>query len=118
MRKRCSSALLTGLCSLTLVSAVSGCDNPSPTSFSTEVIPALTKLGCNSGGCHGKAEGQNGFRLSVFGFDADADFEALAKQNRGRRINRMMPEASLILGKATGRVPHGGGRRTGTDSEH
>ncbi|MEQ9409533.1 MAG: DUF1549 and DUF1553 domain-containing protein [Fuerstiella sp.] len=89
---------------------------PFPVSFHNDVIPALTKLGCNSGGCHGKAEGQNGFKLSVFGFDAAADYEAMVKQNRGRRVNRVWPSESLILGKATGRVPHGGGRRTDEQS--
>ena len=32
-----------------------------PVYFTTDVVPSLTKLGCNSGGCHGKATGQNGF---------------------------------------------------------
>ena len=86
--------------------------------FSTDVVPVFTKLGCNSGGCHGKAEGQAGFKLSVFGFDAVADHEALVKQNRGRRVNLLRPDSSLILQKATGRVPHGGGKRTSDTSRH
>ncbi len=98
--------------------SVTGFDRPAPVSFPYTVIPALTKLGCNSGGCHGKAEGQNGFKLSVFGFDAEADFETLTRENRGRRINRVIPATSLILGKATGRVPHVGGRRTDETSIH
>lgn len=59
-------------------------DNPVPISFRREIIPILTKAGCNSGGCHGKAEGQNGFKLSIFGYDAQADFEALVLEGRGR----------------------------------
>jgi hypothetical protein len=98
--------------------SVAGFDKPAPVSFGNAVIPVLTKLGCNSGGCHGKAEGQNGFKLSVFGFDAEADFETLTRENRGRRINRVVPATSLILGKATGRVPHVGGRRTDETSVH
>ncbi|HIE96781.1 MAG TPA: DUF1553 domain-containing protein [Fuerstia sp.] len=92
--------------------SVTGLDRPAPVSFSNAVVPSLTKLGCNSGSCHGKAEGQNGFNLSVFGFAAQADFETLTKESRGRRINRVIPATSLILGKATGRVSHAGGRRT------
>ena len=59
---------------------------------STQIIPILTKAGCNSGGCHGKAEGQNGFKLSVFGFDPAADYEALVKEGRGRRLFAAAPE--------------------------
>jgi hypothetical protein len=98
--------------------SVRGFDTPDPVSFGNAVIPALTKLGCNSGGCHGKAEGQNGFKLSVFGFDAEADFETLTRENRGRRVNRVVPATSLILGKATGQVPHAGGQRTDDTSIH
>ena len=90
---------------------VTGLERPRPVSFQQEVIPALTKAGCNSGGCHGKAEGQNGFKLSVFGFDAEADHAALVKEARGRRIHLAAPEHSLLLRKATAAVPHGGGRQ-------
>ena len=55
---------------------VSGLLTPAPVSFQDQILPILTKAGCNSGGCHGKAEGQNGFKLSIFGFDADADYDA------------------------------------------
>ena len=44
-----------------------------PVKFQNDVIPLLSRLGCNSGGCHGKQSGQNGFKLSVFGFDAYSD---------------------------------------------
>jgi hypothetical protein len=90
---------------------VKGVKAPVPVSFSEQVVPLLTKAGCNSGGCHGKAEGQNGFRLSVFGFDAAADFRAIAEEGRGRRLLPSAPASSLLVTKATGRVPHGGGRK-------
>lgn len=90
---------------------VTGIQNPLPVSFQHDVIPVLTKAGCNSGGCHGKAEGQNGFKLSVFGFDAESDHAALTKESRGRRVRPTAPEQSLLLLKATGRSPHGGGRQ-------
>ncbi|MEO2024968.1 MAG: DUF1549 and DUF1553 domain-containing protein [Fuerstiella sp.] len=90
---------------------VSRLDNPLPVSFRNEVIPILTKSGCNSGGCHGKAEGQNGFKLSIFGFDPHADHEALVMESRGRRISTGQPTGSLVFQKASARTPHGGGRK-------
>src|SRR5262249_3751213 len=66
---------------------------------------------CNTSGCHGKAEGQNGFKLSVFGFDPDADYRAIANEGRGRRVFPSSPDRSLLLLKASGGVPHGGGVR-------
>jgi hypothetical protein len=87
-----------------------------PVHFANDVVPILSKLGCNSGGCHGRQAGQNGFKLSVFGFDTSADYEALVKQNRGRRIFQSSPADSLLLAKASGRVPHGGGLRLKRDS--
>src|SRR5207244_788707 len=97
--------------SMTLPVHVRRISNPIPVSFEQEVIPVLTKATCNSGGCHGKAEGQNGFKLSVFGFDPLADYTAITKEARGRRVFPAAPESSLLLLKATGRVPHGGGKK-------
>lgn len=85
--------------------------------FGTDVVPMLTKLGCNSGGCHGKATGQNGFKLSLFGFEPELDYEAIVKESRGRRLSFAAPENSLLLTKATASAPHGGGRRLETDSD-
>ncbi len=82
-----------------------------PINFANQVVPIFTKLGCNSGGCHGKASGQNGFRLSLLGFEPDLDFETLVKEGRGRRLFPAAPEQSLLLRKATAKVPHGGGRK-------
>jgi hypothetical protein len=90
---------------------VSGVANPAPLAFDTDIVPMLTKAGCNSGACHGKAEGQNGFKLSVFGFDPSADYQALVAESRGRRVFPASAENSLLLVKAAGVVPHGGGRR-------
>lgn len=95
---------------------VVGVSSPSPVSFQQEIVPLLTKAGCNSGGCHGKAEGQNGFKLSVFGFDIGADYDALTKEGRGRRVFPAAPDHSLLLRKATATVPHGGGLRVDPDS--
>lgn len=82
-----------------------------PIHFVNDVMPLFSKLGCNSAGCHGKASGQNGFKLSVFGFDPDADYAALVKEARGRRIFPSAPEQSLLLLKPIGKIAHGGGRR-------
>jgi len=87
-----------------------------PVHFANDVVPLFSKHGCNSGGCHGKASGQNGFKLSVFGFDPVADYDALVREARGRRIFAASPENSLLILKATGRIAHGGGRRIAVDS--
>ena len=88
-----------------------------PISFANQVVPIFTKLGCNSGGCHGKLAGQNGFHLSLLGFEPGADFDALAKEGRGRRLFLPAPEASLLLRKGAGLLPHGGGRKMEPDSD-
>jgi hypothetical protein len=97
---------------------VRGLRTPPPVSFDSQVVPILSRAGCNAGACHGKAEGKNGFKLSVFGFDAEADYQALALEARGRRVFLGSPENSLILRKAAGQVAHGGGKRMTTDSRH
>jgi len=79
--------------------------------FLHDVKPLLSRLGCNGSSCHGKAEGQNGFKLSVFGNDPEGDFRSIIKEGRGRRISQAAPEDSLFLRKATGEVGHGGGVR-------
>ena len=87
-----------------------------PIRFEHEVLPALTKLGCNAGACHGTPAGKNGFRLSLRGFNPELDFVSLARENGTRRTNPFEPEASLILLKGTGQAPHEGGKRMGADS--
>jgi hypothetical protein len=88
-----------------------------PINFGNQVVPIFTKLGCNSGGCHGKASGQNGFKLSLLGFEPDFDYAALVKEARGRRVNPSAPEQSLLLLKASGTVAHGGGKRLEVGSD-
>ena len=88
-----------------------------PVSFRNDVMPILTRHACNSGGCHGKSTGQNGFRLSLLGFEADLDYRALVLQGRGRRLFASAADDSLLLAKASGRIPHGGGTRIDPGSE-
>jgi len=95
---------------------VEGTTRPVDWHFENHVTPILNRHGCNSSGCHGKAEGQNGFKLSVFGFDPAADHAALTREGRGRRLFLPSPEHSLLLRKATGQVPHGGGSKLKADS--
>jgi len=86
-----------------------------PPTFERDVQPILTRFGCNQGACHGKARGQNGFQLSLLAFDHAADHAALTAEARGRRVFPASPENSLLLLKATGRVPHGGGKKLPPD---
>jgi len=79
--------------------------------FANEISPIFTKAGCNSGGCHGKSGGQNGFRLSLLGFEPQEDYEYLVKESRGRRLSPAAPENSLLLLKGAAVLPHGGGAR-------
>ena len=89
---------------------VEGQTTPRPVSFQHEVIPILTKARCNAAACHGKAEGQNGFKLSVFGYDPVADHEALVHESRQRRVVLTAPGSSLLIRKSSAETPHGGGR--------
>lgn len=83
-----------------------------PVSFANDVVPLLTKAGCNMGSCHAKAGGgQNGFQLSLLGFEPAEDFEHIVLEGRGRRLNFGNPDQSLLLLKASGQLPHGGGLR-------
>jgi hypothetical protein len=87
-----------------------------PINFSNEVVPLFTKFGCNAGACHGKASGQNGFKLSLLGFEPDEDYEYIVKEARGRRIMASAPANSMLLLKASGGMAHGGGKRIDADS--
>jgi hypothetical protein len=80
-------------------------------SFRNQVLPVLTKIGCNSGACHGAAAGKNGFALTLRGYDPAADYDTITRQAGGRRVNKLEPAKSLILLKPTETVPHMGGRR-------
>lgn len=103
---------------LMLVSAAPAAEiAPQPVSFVNDVVPVLTKASCNTGGCHAKAGGgQNGFQLSLLGFEVGEDYEAIVREGRGRRLFPPMPEESLLLRKASGETPHGGGIRLPRDS--
>jgi len=99
---------------LTLLSSTSGsaAEATAPISFENDVVPILTKAGCNTGSCHAKAGGgQKGFQLSMLGFEPRDDYESLVKEAHGRRLFPAIPERSLLLKKACGEVPHGGGIR-------
>jgi len=86
--------------------------------FANEIVPVFTKLGCNSGACHGKADGQNGFKLSLFGFEPGEDYEALVNEARGRRLFLEAPGQSLLLRKPTATMQHGGGKRLDAGSPY
>ncbi|WP_152050947.1 DUF1549 domain-containing protein [Tautonia marina] len=88
-----------------------------PLSYRLDVMPVFMKAGCNSGGCHGAARGKDGFRLSLFGFDPEGDYHRLLRELPGRRINLSVPDASTVLEKGAGLVPHSGGQLFSTDSE-
>jgi hypothetical protein len=80
-----------------------------PVSMRLEMMPVLTKAGCNAGACHGAQYGKGGLKLSLFGSEPDADHKALLREGAGRRVDLLVPEASLLLAKPVGRVPHQGG---------
>lgn len=84
--------------------------------FERHVMGVFGRLGCNSGACHGSFQGKGGFRLSLFGYDPAKDYLALTREVEGRRLDRANPDNSLLLLKATGRVPHEGQTRFGRDS--
>lgn len=89
---------------------------PMPVNFPNQITPIFTKFGCNGGGCHGKASGQNGFKLSLLGFEPTEDFEHLVDESRGRRLAPAAPDTSLLLTKAINVAPHGGGQRLDANS--
>ncbi|QDU92478.1 DUF1553 domain-containing protein [Lignipirellula cremea] len=78
--------------------------------FSRHVVPLFSRLGCNAGACHGKVKGENGFRLSLFGVDPAQDHMSLVREFAGRRINLANIDASLLLLKPGGQLPHAGGK--------
>jgi hypothetical protein len=86
-------------------------NEPFAWSFRNHVIPAMTKLGCNSGACHGALAGKGGMKLSLRGYNPPADHFTLTRQAGGRRVDLAAPERSLFLEKPTATVRHGGGKR-------
>ena len=96
---------------------ISGSTRHAPIDFERDLMPVFSRAGCNAGACHGKARGQNGFQLSLLGFDPQFDYDAIAREGRGRRVFLADPSRSLLLTKPTGQVPHGGGRRLDVNSQ-
>ncbi|MDP6447099.1 MAG: DUF1549 domain-containing protein [Pirellulaceae bacterium] len=113
-----SSLLLSSLICGSICGSISwGAESVEAISFVNDVVPVLTKAGCNAGACHAKAGGgQNGFQLSLLGFEPRDDHSHLVKEGRGRRLFPAAPRRSLILRKASGQTPHGGGVRLPVNS--
>src|SRR3954469_23327348 len=105
---RCSFP--TALLGLLAVAAIARADDEP--SYTRHVSAVFSKLGCNGGTCHGAVNGQNGFRLTLFGADPALDHGRLLREFAGRRLDFHSPENSLLLLKATGQVSHAGGKRT------
>src|SRR5229473_2084208 len=102
--------------SATTTALVQRGEAPIPQSFNADILPVLTKMGCNGGSCHGALNGQNGFKLSLFGYEPDKDYDMIVRKHEGRRVNLSDPEKSLILLKPTFQVSHGGGKLLRKDS--
>lgn len=116
MKTSSITAVLLALVYATLVTGnLSAADAPS---FRNDVMPIFMRGGCNSGSCHGAARGKDGFKLSLFGYDPDGDYYRLLEEYIGRRVNLAAPEKSLLLEKASGKVPHSGGRVFAVDSPY
>src|SRR6185369_11609920 len=95
---------------------VQGMEKPFEWSFRNHVQPVLARNGCSAGACHGAAAGQNGFKLSLRGYDDAGDFLTLTRGAMGRRVTPGDPGRSLMLLKPTAVVPHKGGKRFETNS--
>lgn len=102
--------------SLLLITLLWGADTS--IDFDTQVAPVLSKSGCNAASCHGAAAGRGGFKLSLFGGDANVDYDAIVRQLEGRRINLSSPADSLLLAKPTGYLEHEGGVRLDSEGSH
>ncbi|MFN8009115.1 MAG: DUF1549 domain-containing protein, partial [Terriglobia bacterium] len=91
-------------------------ETPAAWNFRNDVMPVLTKSGCNMGACHGAAVGKNGFKLTLRGYDPEADYKVLTREANGRRIDPQDPGRSLLLLKPTLSIPHAGGQRFSVNS--
>lgn len=100
----------------TVAVSVKNSHAPFTWSFRNHVIPVMTKMGCNQGACHGALAGKNGFKLSLRGYDPDADYDTLTRSSVGRRVSLTDPASSLIVAKPSFAIPHGGGKRFAKDS--
>ena len=97
---------------------VKGANTPRPVSFKLDVMPVFMRAGCNTGSCHGSARGQDGFMLSLFGYDPEGDHFRITRELGTRRVNLAIPEESMLIEKALETVPHTGGKLFEKDSEH
>ncbi|MGB0767444.1 MAG: DUF1549 and DUF1553 domain-containing protein, partial [Phycisphaeraceae bacterium] len=104
--------------SVTIPVVVERANEKRPTSFRLDVLPVFAKVGCNNGACHGSARGQDGFNLSLFGYDPVGDYHRITEEQPGRRIDLADTERSLLLTKSIGNVPHTGGKLFDKDSTH
>lgn len=93
---------------VTVVSLLLLSGSPAAVDFDTQIVPVLTRSGCNAGACHGSAAGRGGFKLSLYGSNPESDYVAITKQWRGRRVNLVHPRRSLFFRKPTGEMDHGG----------
>jgi hypothetical protein len=104
--------MIAHLALLLLAAPLHGADEATPKlSFVNDIVPIFTKSGCANSNCHGSIRGQNGFKLSLFGYEPELDYQAIVKDQNGRRIDLTDPAKSLVLRKPTFQVPHGGGER-------
>ncbi|HEX3657819.1 MAG TPA: DUF1549 and DUF1553 domain-containing protein [Pirellulales bacterium] len=108
---RATLTISVGGLSRTVPVEVSGIVAAPVVSFTEQVVPILSKAGCNAAACHASQHGKGGFKLSVFGYAPDEDYAAIVRDRQGRRVNQLDPEQSLILLKPTLTIPHGGNRR-------
>jgi hypothetical protein len=116
--RRFAGWICLSVVAVVLATPALGGESDGTVSFVNDVMPVLTKAGCNVGVCHAKAGGgQKGFQLSLLGFEPAEDYESLVKDGHGRRLFLAVPEHSLLLRKASGRTPHGGGIRLDRNSE-
>ena len=115
MTQSCSKGIF-GLVLLELIWAVQLA--AADLNFRTDILPILTKAGCNAGACHGAATGQGGFHLSLLGYDPESDYWSITREFSGRRVDLDSPTESLFLKKPTRQLEHEGGRRIARDSNH
>ena len=101
---------------LSIPVTIAGVKNDPALSFKNDIMPVFLRTGCNTGSCHGSSGGKDGFRLSIFGFDPDGDYQRLTREFGTRRINLALPKESLLMEKCDGTVIHTGGKRFDKDS--
>ena len=103
---------------VTVPLSVKGAAAPRPVSFKLDVMPVFMRANCNTGSCHGSARGQDGFMLSLFGYDPEGDHYRITREQPSRRINLALPESSMLVQKAIEVVPHTGGKLFDAKSKH